>query len=135
MTEAKKKALALVNEVRAEKGMCNLDASRIGQLMDLGGVSALIRAIEAHDAFRQEVSKHMEEAEKHMAGTVATARTNRVREIIARFIIPKPVDPLTECFVEAFKGSRVGELDGYWTIEAKLRAALADRGLKIVQEN
>jgi len=117
MTEIERKALALLQD-------CGFHGGYIDRKWN-ENYEALCRAIEQHEAFRQEVSDAVEAYQGHKSPWPDNS--------LRRFILPKPVDPLTECFVEAFKGSRVGELDGYWTIESRLRAALAARGLKIVE--
>ena len=83
MTDIEKKALALVNEVRAERSgypqqhLCRKDTYVY---------EALCRAIEQHEAFRQEVSD----------AVTAFWPTKPPPKQFARFIIAKPVDPLVE---------------------------------------
>ena len=112
MTETKKKALALLNEICVEMG---LDKVRSLEL-DMPGERALLRAIEQHEAFRQEVSD---------AVVAAKAYYEVPMYDLSAFIIAKP-DPLVEA---------LGELADR-NMEAKqaaetLRAALAARGLEI----
>ena len=79
---------------------------------------ALCRAIEAHEAFRREVSEEL------------TAWFDSYRAEVPpqfrRFIIPQP-DPLVEVMQEWW------DADGYASIET-FRAALAARGLEIVKK-
>ena len=105
------KALALVNEVLAERVHWQMTGSRA----DNASIEALCRAIEQHEAFRQEVSD---------------ALLNASGEPLERFILPKPKpDPLLEVIAECD--------DGTWETKAeyadKFRAALEARGLKIVE--
>jgi hypothetical protein len=119
MTDIEAKALALFNEIRREyPNAADYTASHI----------ALCRAIEQHEAFKQEVSNAVKDACKF-----AKDNPDRWAEYLAiRFsfiIIPKPKpDPLVEI---------IGEIDdGTWgetkaEYAAKLRAALEARGLEI----
>lgn len=116
MTETEKKALALVNEVRAEYPLVSSEvASNL----------ALCRAIEQHEAFRQEVS---DAVEKHLCTTASSIQIADVtRENLARFIIPKP-DPLVEVINDADDMVRKPDAPSY--AEA-IRAALAARGFEV----
>ena len=109
MTEIERKALALIAEIKAERGLSGPDY--------LSARAALIRAIEQHEAFKREVSDALDEE----WGEEYCLEHRR----FSHFIITKP-DPL----VEALK-----ELD--WCAPEKasdlLRAALAARGLKITE--
>lgn len=82
MTDIEQKALALVNEIEREEGVIE-PTPRImrGLIMD----EALCRAIERHEAFRQEVS----DAVWDYYGGEHIPRTS----MFAKFAIPKP-DPL-----------------------------------------
>jgi hypothetical protein len=90
-------------------GLLNFDAA----------IAALCRAIEQHEAFKQEVS---DAAEAFIRGDV-------IWQTFGRFIIPKPKpDPLAQT---------LGDFDGtLWEPEdvARFRAALEARGLKIVEK-
>ena len=110
MTDIEKKALALMNEICAEMGLDKVRSLSV----DMPGENALIRAIEQHEAFRQEVSDAIEE----MLNTPGCV----IRNSIGRFIIAKP-DPLAEAWIEA-TGNTVGM--------EPLNEALAKRGGKIV---
>lgn len=114
MNDIEKKALALVNEVETERGMSEwTDVCRSELTMG----EALCRAIEQHEAFRQEVSDEI-------------VRLGCWPDTInlQRFIIAKP-DPL----VEAVKDCQFASLDAIEDYVAKkLREALAKRGGQIV---
>ena len=115
MTEIEQKALALVNEVRAEWG--GNWAPRTKPFSH-EAFKALCRAIEQHEAFRQEVSDALEKR-----GFYIDDRD------LGRFIIPQP-DPLHECLEEAL--ARTGEDLTEHT--ERLHAALAARGLELVKK-
>ena len=114
MTETQNKALALVNEVNKTTHH-RLDAAYPYQF-----VSALCRAIERDEAFRQEVSDAVEE--------YADRDTHAPITYLGRFIITKP-DPLVDAWGDMLRDSKPGEdrLEVF-------RAALAARGLKIVED-
>ena len=108
MTETEKKALALIDEARREHDM--------GPIPDyLCARAALIRAIEQHEAFRQEVSDAITGFDEY--GTEAAW------EKLSRFIIAKP-DPL----VEALDSLGLEKADE-WAPD--IRKALAARGLEV----
>ena len=86
VTEIERKALALLNEVRAECGLPPYDIVERKLFFD----EALCRAIEQHEAFRQEVS---DAVEQHKAVMYLEETT------LDRFIIAKP-DPLVEAWEE-----------------------------------
>jgi len=108
------KALALVREVLAER---NLSDKRAVRREVSPYTEALCRALEQHEAFKQEVSDAVEAVRDYYKVPM--------REL-DDFIIPKPKpDPLVEAMTAAF-----GE--GYEQLEAdQLRAALEARGLEI----
>lgn len=87
MTDTKQKALALVNEVRSPFSARQID--NLDDAMSWEAVDALLRAIEQHEAFRQEVSDAVEEV---------TQRQGKLQSLL-RFIIAKP-DPLVEALGE-----------------------------------
>ena len=133
MDDIEKKALALVNEVRAEYGKCLAtgEARFDGSDWD----NAFRRAIEKleaekaaraadreqHEAFRQEVSDSLEHYLDQWRHSTPS------REVFAcqfgSFILPKPVDPLVEAWIEA-TGNTVGM--------EPLNEAIKKRGGKIV---
>lgn len=112
MSEIEKKALALFNEVARERG-----SSHDSVLLDRAFIEneALCRAIEAHEAFRQEVS---DAVEKHWGDMPCE---------FDRFINAKP-DPLVEVLGD-MKDGRAGPTTE--SFAACLRAALSARGLEI----
>jgi hypothetical protein len=118
MTDIEAKALALVNGVRTERGgeICN-HYTRLNRSLDVMH-EALYRAIEQHEAFKQEVSDAVEQADLLDLYGKAGAYLRLQRFIIAK---PKP-DPLVEVM-----------RDLYWVDEYAddLRAALEARGLEI----
>ena len=118
MTEIERKALELVNEVSKEMGL-----SRSKKLdLDLASHRALLRAIERHEAFRQEVSDTAEHLYRFYGVPI-------IKDQLERFIITKP-DPLVEAVNEAW-GWRGTHPD----VTENLRAALAKRGLEIREKS
>lgn len=121
VTETEQKALALMNEVRRERGLCDvsLENNRAGY----SGVEALCRAIEQYDAFRQGVSDAVEEyfGPKHLDVILAG-------HSLARFITPKQVDPLVAALNDMKDGRAGPTTESY---AACLRAAIEKRGYEI----
>jgi hypothetical protein len=112
----KAKALALVNEVRAERGWEPLPILYRTNYE----AEALCRAIEAHEAFKQEVSDAVTKA----IGFCKDGRPASAAGAIGAFVIPKPKsDPLVEVMKELVLTARMTSGD--------LRAALEVRGLEI----
>ena len=117
------KALALIAEIRTERGMPAPDY--------LSARAALIRAIERDKAFRQEVSDVFEATisalDQLVLGERDEAMVRGIRIATARFIIAKS-DPLAEAIKETH------DFDDYdfdiWADQ--LRAAIEKRGGKIV---
>ena len=118
MTETEKKALTLLNEVCAEMGLVIVSSLEV----DMPGERALLRAIEQHEAFRQEVSDAITGFDEY--GTEAAW------EKLSRFIIAKP-DPLVEVINDADNMVRKPVAPSY--AEA-LRTAIEARGGRIVWE-
>ena len=113
MTDIEQKALALVNEVRAEDGY-TVPITYDWFNTDSFEHHAFLRAIEQHEAFRQEVSDAVEDC---LGGRFS-------RDKLARFIIAKP-DPLVEVMNEmGFGWSK--------TASEEFRAAIEKRGGKII---
>ena len=112
MTETEKKALALVNEVCAEMGLDKVSSLEL----DMPGERALLRAIEQHEAFRQEVSDAVEHFKRCYPYYQHVS-------LFDRFIIAKP-DPLEEVMNEMGFGMSK-------TASEEFRAALAARGLEV----
>ena len=120
MTDIEKKALALLNEVWADRGR-NVTLDRFSR--DSFAISeALCRAIERHEAFRQEVSEALLWHCKY---------TDGVLEGLQHLIIADP-DPLAECLLELdlSEDDELARHDAKW-----LAKAIAKRGGKIVWEN
>jgi hypothetical protein len=110
MTDIEAKALALINEVRRQyPNAPDYTASHI----------AICRAIEQHEAFRQEVSAAVVKAIRFCKD----GRPASAAGAIGAFVIPAPKpDPLVEAWIEA-TGNTVGM--------EPLNAALEARGLEI----
>ena len=119
MTDIEQKALAPVNEVAEQIGEVRVDAYE-GWSRGVPEREALCRAIEQHEAFRQEVS---DAVGAYMFDPQSVTGPATMRHI-QRFIIAKP-DPLVEA-LEEWINSR--DLDD----AASFRAAIEKRGGKIV---
>ena len=117
MNDIEQKSMALWNKVGVERGY-TYEPTSINRADEMD--EALCRAIEQHEAFRQEVSKVM----TYIKALYPTLPTD-----YDRFIIPAPKpDPLAEIMED------IGWVN---TAEnaAKLRAALEARGLEIREKN
>ena len=119
MTDTERKALALMNEVRAER-QYGPEGWYDGWRDNDYQCEALCRAIEQHEAFRQEVSDALSVYQK----ADGVEERSRIWDALTRFIIPQP-DPIAEAWIEA-TGNTVGM--------EPLNAALTARGLKIVED-
>ena len=116
MTDIEAKALALVNEVEREEGEKELTRRIMrGLIMD----EALCRAIEQHEAFKQEVS---DAVETHFKSYFTPYD---LPDIFKQFII-KP-DPLVEVIEKCAAQLHLTSEDA----ANALRAALEARGLEI----
>jgi hypothetical protein len=117
MPTIEERALALVNEV------AGFDYLIAGDVMDDDRdymLKALCRALEAHDATLAE----FEAFKREVSDAITTPGAD-----LSRFIIPEP-DPL----VEAVRDCGYATLDAIEPeFAADLRAALAARGLKLVE--
>lgn len=124
MTEIEQKALALVNEVRAEWGG---DWAPRTKPFGHEAFKALIRAIEQHEAFRQEVSDAVEALLDRFLGDSLSQGV--VCGHLLHFVIRKP-DPLAEALKDM-------DFTTDWDAEdvKLLRAALAKRGLEIREKS
>lgn len=124
MTEIERKALALLN-MFSDYEVPDLDEARYST-----AIQALCRAIEQHEAFRREVSDAVEHYLDQWRHSTPS------REVFAcqfgSFIIAK-LDPLVEALWEAFPIS-FAEVPMCPGDSDKFRAALAARGLKIVED-
>jgi len=114
------KALALVNEVLRERdGTSYTEYTRLRRDHD-DAHEALCRAIEQHEAFKQEVSDVM----MYIRALYPSLPRN-----FYRFIIPKPKpDPLVAVVYEVDNGPAWDSPEDYCN---KIRAALEARGLEI----
>lgn len=124
MTDIEKKALALLNEVQMEmhgnpgwyEGCNRTNATP---------VEAVCRAIEQHEAYKQEVS----DAVESLCNTVLMSHGHRaVREMLSRRFIIAKTDPLVEVLQEI---SGEGGYDNFDHYAYRLRSALEARGLEI----
>ena len=119
MSDIEQKALVMVNEVAAERGT---EYPCVDRRNDARW-EALCRAIEQHEAFRQEVSDAAEVYEE-MGCPMGW-------EGFEQFIIPKPKpDPL----VEVLKALPVGRVS-LETYSRNVRAALDAAGFEIREKN
>ncbi len=124
MTDIEKKALALVNEIEREDGENEL-TRRIMRVIIMD--EALCRAIEQHEAFRQEVSDAVG-AYLKWSDECLLARWDG----FDRFIIPKPKpDPLVEVVQNV--GLWAYNPERNWAGE--IRAALDALGFEIREKN
>jgi hypothetical protein len=124
MTEIEQKALALVNDVFAEMGGSPIDCDALVGAGDVVTL-ALCRAIEQHEAFRQEVSDAVVDyfGPKHLDVILAG-------HLLSRFIIPAPKpDPLIEVLRSVGGDDR--DYCDYDIYVKEIRAALEARGLEI----
>jgi hypothetical protein len=120
MTDIEQKALALLNEVRSERGYAPID-----HLYRTNPESeALCRAIEQHEAFRQEVSD----------AVWAYFQPYDAPFGFQQFIIstPKP-DPLAEVLRNS--GGVDADICDFNEYAEEIRAALEARGLEIREKN
>lgn len=118
MTEIEQKALA---QAVAAAGRRMQDYAIMAEENVLRqSIEAHARAIERHEAFRQEVS---DAVEKLLANKDATSRYIMAGATLGRFIIAKP-DPLVEVMNEWW------DADGYANIDT-FRTALAKHGFKL----
>jgi hypothetical protein len=132
MNPIEQKALALVNEVHAARNWPDEKDGWIERRDPLH--EALCRAVEQHEAFKQEVSD-----------VVAQYKADQpyiwhrsAFDYLGRFVIPKPKpkpkpkpDPLEEMLNEAAAKSSLDDDD----FAAQFRAALEARGLEIREKD
>ena len=130
MSDIEKKALEMVNEVTFERGQRPyVSLARMGDAK----VEALCRAIEQHEAFRQEVSDAVGDTlfmvETHCDGEAVALVSNR----LLQFIIPKPKpDPLVAAVHGVDTGPAWDSPEDYCN---KIRAALDALGFEIREKN
>ena len=120
MPTIEERALALVNEAT------DSDMDSIEDFSRSGILKALFNSLEDHDAtlaefevFKRKVSDKAEVVQK-LHPTAAC--------YLSDLILPKPVDPLIEAVCSTFGADIAGPGDA-----DKFRAALAKRGLKLVE--
>jgi hypothetical protein len=119
MTDIEAKALALVNE---EAGYEYIHARDMADKSY--ELKALCRAIEQHEAFKQEVS---DAAEMAVEAIVKWSDEIDKAEFLHQFIIPKPKpDPLEEVLLEIDRAIMWADI-----CAEEIRAALDARGLEI----
>ena len=117
MTDIEQKALALVNEVATPGHVYDL-----GNLAQSRPFKALLRAIERHEAFRQEVSEAVVATYNNGCSQRPYVSPRDYMDGLRRFIIAKP-DPLVEVLKDAGLDPRY---------DTRIRAAIEKRGGKIV---
>ena len=120
MTDIEQKALALVNEVRAEMWHHPVAEGGFDKYVVAHRI-ALCHAIEQHEAFRQEVS----DAVVAYVGTGTDL--GKFNDTLGRFIIAKS-DPLVEAVDEGHKLW----METLAPLADSIRAAIEKRGGKIV---
>ena len=127
MTEIEQKALVLLNKVQDEHGY--VQGSRLYRRDRNVFSEALCRAIEQHEATKQELSAFKQKVSDVVVDTEEKYNAAIIRDNFGQFIIPKPKpDPLAE-LLEEIRGE--GGFDNYDHYAHKLRAALEARGLEI----
>lgn len=121
MTETEQKALALLRECAEVPAYVNLKA-----IPDFVR-AALFRAIEQHEAFRQEVSDAVVTTYNNGCSQRPYVSPRDYMDGLRRFIIAKP-DPLVDAWNDMFPRGDCGNC-----VDAEvLRAAIEKRGGKIV---
>ena len=130
MTDIEQKALALLNEIEHERGEDEL-TPRI--MRDLIIDEALCRAIEQHEAFRQEVSDAVANWKDMSDYSSFETMLKLAEQDLFGFIIPTPKpDPLVAVLDKMLRRRFLDPLPDVLTDEAHwLRAELEARGLEI----
>ena len=122
MNDIEQKAQSLINTITKLKFNGNIKFTRSGYIAE-----ALCRAIEQHEAFRQEVSDAVVEYFGPKDLDVILAG-----HLLSRFIIPAPKpDPLVEVMKDLSWDEEAAAEE--WAND--LRAALEARGLEIREKN
>ena len=119
MTDIEAKALALVNEIELERG-----ATPYSKLNRHGGAEAIYRAIERHEAFKQEVSDAITALLDRFVGDSLSQGV--INGHLHRFIIPKPKpkpDPLVEVIEKCAAQLHLTSEDAANALRAALDAA------------
>ena len=133
MTNIEAKALALVNGVKTERGRNSYSHyTRLSRALD-DGHEALCRAIEQHEAFKQNVS----DAVADYKADQPYVWKQSASDYFCHFIIPAPKpDPLVEVLDKMLRRRFLDPLPDVLTDEAHwLRAELEARGLEIRSKN
>jgi hypothetical protein len=127
---AEEQAVVLVNEVRAERQQEIWKG--VGDRRGYGIVlEALCRAIEQHEAFKQEVSDALEEYKADQPYVWKQSAS----DYFDRFIIPRPEpDPLVRVINEVIYAQPDGDINEA-TMAKGIRAALEARGLEIREKS
>ena len=128
MTDIEQKALALMNEVRKERYYSILSGDSIDRIHHEH--EALCRAIEQHEAFRQEVS---DAVQSWVDGGIDRSAYLWFRKNLEQFIIPAPKpDPLVDVLLEMDLSSDIeeGQHDAKW-----LRIKLDKLGFEIKEKS
>jgi hypothetical protein len=124
MTDIEAKALALVNEVRVERGWEPLPILYRTNYE----AEALYRTLERHEAFKQEVSDVVE----GVLRTIEGRDVYNLKYPLSRFIIPKPKpDPLADVLEATFAASGIGSANMPKSYPDILRVALDALGFEI----
>lgn len=128
MPTIEERALALVNEVRKERGLTPWYEGR-GSREDSSLLEAFCRTLETLDATLAEFEAFKREVSDAVEDYYGEYRKDLMHPLLRRFILPKPVDPLVEAVREAM------DADNETTVQFTndLRASLAKRGLKLVE--
>ena len=128
MTEIEKQALALLNEVQDER--LRISFTHIAR--DASACEALCRAIEQHEAFRQEVSDAVELSIDRSGHD--GLRAGHINEYLGRFIIPAPKPDLLIEVLRSVGGDDRDYCD-YPIYAKEIRAALDALGFEIREKN
>ena len=119
MTNIEQKALELVREVDNERGNATMDVF----YRSSSCAEALCRAVEQHEAFRQEVS----DAVTEIISIIENGEADVAAQELGRFIITKP-NPLVEAVKDILDDDSLHNAEEF---SEAIRAALAKRGLEI----
>jgi hypothetical protein len=126
MTDIEQKAQSLFSQVLSERGALNRNIDRL-----VSAHEALFRAIEQHEAFKQEVSDAVLSAMKVLLEMAEHDCEVRIRPILERFIIPKTKpDPLVRVINEVIYAQPDGDISEV-RMAKEIRAALDAVGLEI----